>query len=301
MSLRSRHSAAQSSAHTTDVTVYQFALRVAYLAFLCSKPERGPTPIAATTSAAASTSSSSNWTASLSSLGDIFSSSNKEVKFPKELIKVLGSRLDAIFKGKDSNAANNAEAFRATVGVFYGNYLTPNMQRQLKENRKIEELIISFVTTAQGLLRKRAKEQELVELLMQQVGQFVILIRDCLKNSREIPSRHVPKELVDRLDLYCAKLRDNSQPAPLTKRPTSSSITTGASSSDTPTLNLDTKAPKPIDFEMIRQVARIFGTPDAQLAADLTAIKRTCTEKVSTLMDRNYSCAEGRLRRLYEI
>lgn len=100
--------------------------------------------------------------------------------------------------------------------------------------------------------------------LMSQVAFFVGLIRDGL---REV--KHVPPELLSRLNIYLERL---GPPIP------ASNETNGDAASTAPTVTpLATSAAA---SELVRQVALVFGVPEEQLKRDITAIKRFCTEKV---------------------
>lgn len=155
--------------------------------------------------------------------------------------------------------------FQRTCGAFYGSYTNPTYQRQLKENRKVEELIIAFVTSATGVLKKALPGDEWKPQLMSQVGLFVQLVRDGL---REV--KHVPTELTARLDIYLSTLAPAQKEAVAALQP--------------PTVDPSIRSPSPSgsvnDMVLVRQVAIIFGVPEDQLQRDISAIKRFCTEKV---------------------
>jgi hypothetical protein len=233
-------------------TVYQYCLRVAYLVHL-TLPRPAPAVAPVTPGK-----KDDSWTAALFGLGDSFGKASS-AKFPKELPKLLNARLEAIAKGQDR--FNQAD-FRAVVGAFYGSYNNASFQRQLKENRKVEELILTFVTSAQGVLKKRANgTDEWKEALMLHVGTFVSLIREVMA-SKEIPSRHVSKELLDRMDSYLSRLSMGQ-----------SSHTRAESIASVSTVAID-------DMQLVRQVGAIFAVEPDQLQRDIATAKKICTEKV---------------------
>ncbi|KAH9920869.1 uncharacterized protein BXZ73DRAFT_91884 [Epithele typhae] len=119
---------------------------------------------------------------SIFSLGDLFRDGQKGVRFPKDLIKVVEQKLQDIAMGKD--AAYSDQLTRRIMAIFYGQVKDETFRRQLKENRKIEELILVFATQATNVLKKEpslAGDAWKVEL-NNHIAQFVRLLRDCLRN-----------------------------------------------------------------------------------------------------------------------
>jgi hypothetical protein len=139
----------------------------------------------------------------------------------------------------------------------------------MKENRKVEEIILAFVTAASTHLKKRADGDEWKGQLMDQVGLFVSVIRDCLR-SKDV--RSVPPELLSRLDNYASKL---NPPGGVDSPPSSSSLRTETSFGGGLTL---------YDMPLVLQVGKVFGVPEAQLQRDLFSVKRTCTAKVCSAL-----------------
>ena len=291
----SRHSEGVSNSANSvlgsDAQIYQYALRVAYLSYLLTaKPANDgpPTPTQASTSASQghgrTLSRGDAWTTALNSLGDVFgpSRSKEGVRFPKEFIKALGTKIQAIATGNDRD--HRDELFRATVGAFYGSYNNPMVQKNLKENRKVEELIITFVSSAQVVLKRRFPDSEAwKDLLMQHVGQFVAVIRDTLKG-KDVSQRHVSKELMDRLNSYLERL-SSSSPSQSTV-PASSTNADGFVAIESPNLSNPSSGwsgPSLNDMDMVKQVGLIFRKPDAQLMKDLVTVKRICDEKVISI------------------
>ncbi|KAH8918736.1 hypothetical protein BT69DRAFT_1322630 [Atractiella rhizophila] len=253
-----------------DSELYQSCLRVAYLAYLTSpkllaqsyapprpdSPGRSSRPI----------SRHDAWTSALSSISDTFNVKDpKSLRFPKELIKVLGAKIERIARGADPSYSDIL--LRSTIGAFYGDYTADSFQRQIKDERKIETLILRFVTTAQNVLKKRSKGDEWKGQLNQQVGQFVNIIRECLR-SREC--KHAPPELISRLDAYSSKLI----------MPTNDHHET-ASSPSTSHQTLDATSGNVREMPMVQTVGRIFRIDSSQLQRDITEVKRICTERAA--------------------
>jgi len=86
---------------------------------------------------------------------------------------------------------------------FYNQFAVDSFKRQMKENRKIEELILLFASQATASLKK--EPTLLGDLwkpeLNNQIAQFIKLLRECLRGVHG-----VSPELTSRLDGYTAKL-----------------------------------------------------------------------------------------------
>ncbi|GAA5827609.1 hypothetical protein JCM11251_001755 [Rhodosporidiobolus azoricus] len=333
MTTRSAKSAT-SAAPREDSDVYLYTLRIAVLnhniahagheirppasaagasssSTSTSRPQDGGSTVAASSlakgslrhSIASGSSRGDGWTSALSSLGDVFkdssSSSNKSSRFPKDFVKVLDQRMERIARGADP--AHSDALFRQTVGAFYTTYAQPSFHKKLKENRQIEEVILMFVTTASGVLRKRIEGDEWKPELNRQVGRFVGVIRDALK----VCSR-VPGELLNRLDTYCAKLVEPDAPS-APSRPGHDRQQSTASASPYPSYspNLSSgyspsspalvrqsidggsaasSALLPVNLDempQVRAVGAIFGKDREQLKRDVAALRRICSEQAA--------------------
>ena len=142
----------------------------------------------------------------------------------------------------------------------------------MKENRKIEELILMFATTSTASLKKDpqlADDGWKIEL-NNQIAQFVRILRDCLRNVH-----HVTPELTARLDMYTAKLAPqtsgdygNDSISPSTSRG-------GDSSSTSSGLNGNIA-----DTSLVKTVTTLFGKSQSDVQRDISTLKRICTEKV---------------------
>ncbi|KAG0666349.1 hypothetical protein C6P46_004917 [Rhodotorula mucilaginosa] len=321
MTTRTSRSAASSV--VDDTVVYLYALRAAVLDYNIQRAghaEHSPAdPNAKTPPADANTTHASSlarprlrqaktgsirpadgWTSALTSLGDVFKDSSaaasKASRFPKDFVKALDLRMERIARGADSTYSD--PLFRQTVGAYYTTYAQPAFQKKLKENRQIEEVILMFVTTASGILKKRLEGDDWKPELNRQVGRFVGVIRDTLRTSSRQPG-----ELLNRLDTYCAKLAEDvppsapqsslhvqtsslpanqnpypsysagggNAPSPVSPAPARESMDLAALAAN---LSLD-------DMPFVRAVGDIFGKTDADLRRDVASLKRTCTEEAA--------------------
>jgi hypothetical protein len=161
---------------------------------------------------------------------------------------------------------------RRTIARFWTTFKDPNFYRQIERNRKIEELILNFVTTASTSLRQDpqlgAEDGWKLEL-NNQIAHFTRIVRDSLKNVS-----HVPPELHQRVDMYVSKLVPS--PAAAIQPPPES----GPSSRSEPTTSTATLA----DMVLVRIVGRLFEKTDDELQREITNIKRFCTEKVCLII-----------------
>lgn len=220
---------------------------------------------------------------SLGGLADMVrdvSGSSRTVRFPEKLLKRLSERLEQIAMGRDPSYRE--QSLRQTIGIFYGTFKETSFQKQMKENRKIEELILIFVTTAQASLRKRMEGDTWKEELNNQVGIFVKIIKECLRSIHG-----VSKELTERLENYSNKLT----PTPISLSQQTSPSNGGTNStpgmdsrrgSATSTFNsVGTNAiSNPIsESVLIKAVGELFKIEHEQLLKDVEFMKKTCTEQ----------------------
>lgn len=311
MSQRSRLSglsalSATSNHSTTNLEdLYQYTLRIAYLTHLTTARahalalhEEAAANITTPNSPPSKLGSlhrphlrhqAETWTNALFSIGDVFkdaggSKDGKSAKFPKELVKVLKDKIEGIAKGTDRH--HQDMLLRSTFGVFYGTYTGDGFLKQLKENRKIEELILSFVTTATNVLKKRLDGDEWKVHLNAQVGIFVTIIRDCLR-SKDV--KGVSPELNARLDSYASKLvppdldRPSASSRPDLRHSTHLSspvIPHASSSTDSHSISPWAISHSVHDMSSALLVGQLFGVSESQLQKDVNAIRKFCTEKV---------------------
>ncbi|KAG9029922.1 hypothetical protein FRB95_004718 [Tulasnella sp. JGI-2019a] len=219
---------------------------------------------------------------SISTLGDLMKDPTREgqksVKFPDKLFKVLDLKMQNIAMGKDTQF--NDQYLRRVIAVFWGSLKATERGgskdsasihwRQIKENRKVEELILFFVTTATQTLRKDPTltgDDWKVEL-NNQIANFVLILRECLRNIS-----HVPPEITSRLELYTLKLTEGS--AASSPRPTS--MVNGSSSDPS------TRPARADDMALAKTVGKLFKRSEQELQRDINALKRFCTEDAAVI------------------
>ena len=162
------------------------------------------------------------------------------------------------------------QLIRRTMAVFYGQVMNDVFKKQMKENRKIEELILMFATHATGVLKKEpslAGEGWKVEL-NNQISQFVKMLRDCLKGLS-----HVSPELLARLDMYNAKLAPSQTSS-------DSGYDSASTSKDRDTVGSPAISGSVVDMSLVRTVAQLFKVPESSVQKEVDKMRKFCTEKV---------------------
>ncbi|KAH9452910.1 hypothetical protein MJO29_004693 [Puccinia striiformis f. sp. tritici] len=320
LSTLSALSGLSTTAKSNGDELYQYSLRVAYLAYLSSvrllalKNEESSGTANLTSNLSKShphphrphlRQSAETWTNTIFSIADVFkdgsgsTKSDKSVKFPKDLVKVLKVRIEAIAKGTDKNYQDLS--LRSSFGVFYGTYTQDYYLKQLKENRNVEALILLLVTTATGVLRKRLEGDKWKIYLNSQVGVFVTIIRDCLR-SKEL--KGVPHELMPRLDSYASKLAPQQQRQQQhrhrhhhhhhhTHNQSSASISSSIHSNPAENTAISSPgagSPGPSPWSIshsvhnmptVKTIGSLFARSDSQLQKDLNNVRKNCSEKAA--------------------
>ena len=160
------------------------------------------------------------------------------------------------------------------MGAFYGQ-VEDSFHRQTKENRKIEELILMFTTNATSVLKKDpslAEDKQKTEL-NNHITLFVNLLRDCLHG----PS-HVSPELMQRLDVYTAKIAPQQQ--------SRTAYDDSGYDSNSPDRDRDSVvSPNGIsgniaDMPLVMTVARLFKISEQILQGEVNRMSKFCTERV---------------------
>ncbi|KAL6308932.1 hypothetical protein BKA93DRAFT_822199 [Sparassis latifolia] len=212
-------------------------------------------------------------TSSIFSIGDLFKDSGaKGVRFPKDLLKVLEQKLQDIAMGKDP--AYHDQLIRRTMAVFYGQVKDDNFRRQMKENRKIEELILMFATNATNVLKKEATlagDGWKVEV-NNHIAQFIRLLGDCLRHVS-----HVSPELTARLDMYTAKLAPSQAPS-------DSGYDSASTSRDRDSVVSSKRVSTSVrDMPLVMTAARLFKLPDQAVQKEIDDLGKYCSEKAALI------------------
>ncbi|KAG5652063.1 hypothetical protein H0H81_006460 [Sphagnurus paluster] len=244
-----------SKYRVTDDELFNYVVRVAILSYLLTPRQVGSPKVAAVEAREREHSSRLSALSNFS-ISDMFRDVRdgpKSVKFPEKLLKVLEQKLQDIAMGKDS----------ATMAKFYGQFMIDSFKRQMKENRKIEELILMFATHATAVLRKEptlAGEGWKLEL-NNQIAQFVKMLRECLRNVN-----HVSPELLSRLDTYTAKLAPSQTYS-------DSGYDSASTSRDRDSISIPSFSMNIADMPLVRTVAQLFKLPDQAVQSEVDQLR----------------------------
>ncbi|KAJ7887938.1 hypothetical protein B0H13DRAFT_2198405, partial [Mycena leptocephala] len=172
--------------------------------------------------------------------------------------------------GKDP--AYTDQLVRRTMGKFYGQFMLDSFKRQMKESRKIEELILTFASQATTALKKEptlAGDGWKLEL-NNQLAVFVRMLRECLHSVN-----NVSPELLNRLDTYTAKL------APPPEQSSRDSGYDSASTSRSRSISVPAVSSRVADMELVRVVASLFRIPESEVQREIDGLRRICTQKAA--------------------
>ncbi|KAL4253754.1 Glucose-responsive signaling protein [Abortiporus biennis] len=273
----SMHQRRLSKHRVSDEDLMNYVLRVALLSYqMTPRPveTRTETETAAKEKEPAS-SRLSGLSNSIFSVGDMFRDirdGTKAVRFPKDLLKVLEQKLQNIAMGRDPSYSD--QLIRRTMAVFYGQVKEETFRKQMKENRKIEELILMFATNATNVLKKEptlAGDGWKIEL-NNHIALFVRLLRDCLNHVS-----HVSTELTARLDMYISKLA----PSPPQQSAYSDSGYDSASTSRDSYASPKRLSTSVVDMPLVMTAAKLFKLPDQVAQQEIDELGKYCNEKAA--------------------
>jgi hypothetical protein len=244
--------------------VYKYALRAAYAAYLLDPTTQAkihPPQSSQPVQPAKPTSTTKQLT---SGIFDLISSSKdaKENRFPKELVQIIRDKLQAIFMGRDPKYQD--QLVRATFGAYFNQYVNPSYFKQVKENRKIEDVLLIFYSKATAELKKRTTDDDWKYLVDQHVALFIRFIQDCMKEHNLATSA---PELMARLVGYEAKLLSD----------TKETLEPEKKADSAPEISLSVK-----DMDIVMTLGEIFQKPEGALQRDVDHLRVVASEQVNT-------------------
>ena len=168
------------------------------------------------------------------------------------------------------------------MAKFYGQFMIESFKKQMKENRKIEELILMFATHSTSVLKKEptlAGDGWKLEL-NNQIALFIRLLRECLRSVN-----HVSPELLSRLDTYTAKLAPTLN---LSTRPSVSGHSDSGYDSastrgdrDSASVSFSGAGMNVADMTLVKVVTNLFKIPEDAIQQEVDKLRgSTVTEKV---------------------
>jgi len=163
------------------------------------------------------------------------------------------------------------------MAKFYNEISVDSFRRQMKENRKIEELILKFASYATAVLKKEptlAGEGWKIEL-NNQIAQFIKLLRECLRDLH-----HVSPELLSRLDTYTAKLAP-ALAAQSQYAHSDSGYETSSSHRDiAPSVSWAVS-----DMPLVKVVSSLFKIPESAMQSEVDRIRGEIVNEKAALTD----------------
>ncbi|ORX34349.1 hypothetical protein BD324DRAFT_635534 [Kockovaella imperatae] len=194
-------------------------------------------------------------------------------RYPEKLIKALDGELPRIAMGQHKKYVE--QRFRRIVAAFWSSaWPERGFQKQMKESRKVEDLVIQFVSVASRTLRKDdgLGEGLLMAELNRQITTFMELLVDLLRDMG--PST---ADLVSRIEGYKRHLRDSASPH------TSYSSAEGAHPSDDITSSLSGPGVSDLSAgdSLLLVVVKTFALSPEDKETYLRSIKSICSEEAA--------------------
>ncbi|KAH0541734.1 hypothetical protein FGG08_003826 [Glutinoglossum americanum] len=244
---------------------YLYALRVAYLAYLLQprtrRTQHVPAPQQANRS---STSSVHDLMKDFSLVRD-----SKSTRLPHNFLSELEKRLTGVLTGKERRPEYNDPAVKRTFAVFYNAFTEKSFRSSVDKSRRVEDLVLIFVSHATRELRKdKPINDDSYKLMVDRhVALFVRLINSTLKDHGWISDR---AELANRLATLESKLlvHDQNLTDPTQQGGGGTTIEVVVP------LSYEVK-----DMPLVQTVARIFGLTNTQVQSDINKNKSVWTEK----------------------
>jgi hypothetical protein len=156
------------------------------------------------------------------------------------------------------------------MAAFYGQFMVDSFKRQMKENRKIEELILMFATHATAALKKEPSlpgDSWKVEL-NNQIFLFVKILQDCLRSIS-----YVSPELHSRLDVYASKLAPSQTPS-------DSGYDSASTSHRDSVVSHPGSSANVMDMPLAATVTQLFRISYTAAQQEIDQLLPVCTEKV---------------------
>ncbi|RPA85469.1 hypothetical protein BJ508DRAFT_176765 [Ascobolus immersus RN42] len=237
--------------------VYSFALRTAYLHYLLQPRPRTRVSIQAPLHR-----SSTSVSQLIAELG---AGSTKSNRLPKDFLPLFKVRLEAVWMGKESNREYQDDLVKRSFAAFYTKFAEKQFQKQVKESRKPEDLILIFFSNATKEMQKREGDNTWIVDL--HLALFIRLITSVLKQHGWNSSH---SDLYKRLNEMESKLLRHDQ-----------SIADGVGSSTSMTGPPAELSYRVKDMPMVKTVARVFEMPLDMVQQDIDKNKDVWTEKAA--------------------
>ncbi|KAI9788503.1 MAG: hypothetical protein M1816_006843 [Peltula sp. TS41687] len=253
----------------TSNEAYTYSLRVAYLSYLLQPRQKRLQHVAASPQPPQRSSTSIN------DLMRDFSlvRDSKSTRFPHGFLAELEKRLTNVVMGKDRGQEYNDAAVKRTFAVFYTAFMEQGFRRRMEKDRRVEDLVLIFFSSATKELQKgKAPSDDGWKLMVDRhVALFVRSLSSILRDhdwARDRP------DLASRLATLESKLLTHDNDLVATSQRAGGA---GGSTVEVEVpLSYEAK-----DMPLVLVVARIFGISYAQVQADVTKNRPIWTPKAA--------------------
>ncbi|KAL7421167.1 hypothetical protein Q5752_004052 [Cryptotrichosporon argae] len=183
---------------------------------------------------------------------------DKSSKYPERLLRYLDGSLQRIALRNDPKY--NDHRFCQAIDAFRSAYIVDKAaQRQLRESRSLEELILAFAATSTKTLKK---DVTLVEgAWKDHLDSHIALFLDVLSDNLASISS-TATDLRERLELYQTKLKNTAPPPP---------------SADSDTAHAPHFSKVDTAYDAVEVTAKLFDLEDEELQRRISAIRPFCT------------------------
>ncbi|KLJ06702.1 hypothetical protein EMPG_17813 [Blastomyces silverae] len=255
---RSRNVSISRKRPVSHNDAYIYALRAAYLAYLLQPRARRTQSVPAPRQRAHKSSASI--------IADLnFVKDNKSTRLPHGFMGRLENRVTGVFKGIEKEKAYQDEAVRRTFAAFLNQLREPGFNKNMREERRVEPLVLIFVTHATKELSKGQAQDDINWKLMvdRHVALFVRIISLVLKDQGWDKDR---PELASQLSTLETKLLAHDQNLAEASPKDGNVIT-----------ELVPLTYKVEDMPLVQVVAKVFGLRNSYVQSDIHKYKDVWT------------------------
>lgn len=253
----------------THNDAYLYALRAAYLSYLLQPRARRTQHVPAPAAPVQRSSTSINdLLKDLSGVRD-----SKSTRFPHGFMSELEKRLTGVLMGKEKRAEYGDGTVKRTFGAFLNAFREPNFRKRMEKDRRVEDLVLIFVSNATKELQKgKAAGDDAWKLMVDRhLALFIRLMSLVLKDHDWVRDR---PELTSRLSELESKLLANDQDLAA-----STSRNGGAGGTTIEVIVPLSHEVK--DMPLVQVVARIFGLTNTMVQSDINKNKPVWTERAA--------------------
>ncbi|KAI9706013.1 MAG: hypothetical protein M1836_005419 [Candelina mexicana] len=254
----------------THSDAYTYALRVAYLHYLLQPRQRRTQHVPAPQQPIQQRTSTA--------INELFKDisgvkDSKSTRLPHGFMAELERRLTGVLMGKEKRPEYSDSVVRRTFAVFYNAFSEKSFRSRMEKDRRVEDLVLIFFTSATKELQKgKAPGDDSWKLMADRhVALFVRLISTAMKDQGWVRDR---PELTSRLATLESKLLAHDQDLAETSQRNGNAG--GTTVEVIVPLSYEVK-----DMPLVQVVGRIFGLTNTMLQSDINKNKPVWTEKAA--------------------